>query len=128
MTDEQNQQQNNKLADLLKKVVSTGVSAAFLTEDTVKGIINDLPLPKEFLSGLLENARNTRNEFITSVKKELKDYLQGINLTKEIERVIENYDFEVNARVSLKRKEKTDQKEDEVVVRKTVKKKTAKKS
>ena len=110
--------QNNKLGDILKKVVSTGVSAAFMTEDTVKGIINELPLPKEFLTGLLENAKNTRNEFITSIKKEMKDYLQGINLSNELEKIAENYDFEINATVRLKKKESVDVSSSQVTVKK----------
>ena len=101
MTDNKN---DTKLTDLLKKVVSTGVSAAFVTEDTIKQLVNELPLPKEFLNGLLENAKNTRNDFIGGIKAELKDYLNKINISNEIDRVLENYDFEINATIKAKKK------------------------
>ncbi len=94
------------LADIFKKVVSTGVSAAFMTEDAVKGIITDLPLPKEIVNGLLQNAKNTRDEFITSVKTELKNYLRDIDLSKEVDRIIANYDIEINAKINLTPKSK----------------------
>lgn len=96
----------NKLGDIFKKVVSTGISAAFMTEDAVKNIIHDLPLPKEMVNGLLQNAKNTKTEFIASVKGELKDYLGKIDLSKEVDRIIENYDIEVNAKVKLTPKNK----------------------
>lgn len=95
------------LADILKKVVNTGISAAFMTEDAVKGMLNDLPLPKEMVHGLLANAKGTRDEFITSVKNELKNYLDKIDISKEIDRVLENYDLDIQANIKFNRKKKT---------------------
>ena len=95
-----------KISDIFKKVVNTGISAAFMTEDTVKGIINDLPLPKEIVNGLLQNAKTTKDEFISSVKSELKEYLNKVDVSKEIDRVIENYDIEVTAKFKLTPKSK----------------------
>ena len=95
------------LTDIFKKVINTGVSAAFMTEDAVKGIVQDLPLPKEIVNGLLQNAKNSRDEFISSVKSELKTYLDKIDVSKEIDRVLENYDIEVNAKLKFNKKKKT---------------------
>lgn len=95
------------LTDIFKKVVNTGISAAFMTEDAVKGLIQDLPLPKEMITGLLQNAKNTRDDFITSVKNELKSYLDRIDISKEIDRVLENYDLEINANIKFNRKKKS---------------------
>ncbi|MCT4641053.1 MAG: hypothetical protein N4A33_02075 [Bacteriovoracaceae bacterium] len=101
-----NKDEKKKLTDVFKKVIGTGVSAAFMTEDAIKGIINELPLPKELAQGLLSNAKNSKNEFINGVKNELKGYLDKIDLSKEIDRVLEKYDVEVNAKLSFKKKEK----------------------
>lgn len=95
------------IADIFKKVINTGVSAAFMTEDTVKGIIQDLPLPKEMVNGLLQNAKNTKEEFVSSVKTELKSYLDRIDVSKEIDRVLENYDLEITANIKFNKKKKT---------------------
>jgi len=100
---------NKNISDIFKKVVNTGISAAFMTEDAVKNIIQDLPLPKEIANGLLSNAKSTKDEFINSVKSELKGYLNKIDVSKEIDRIAENYDFEINAKIKLvpKAKKKT---------------------
>lgn len=95
------------ISDIFKKVINTGVSAAFMTEDTVKGIIQDLPLPKEMVNGLLQNAKNTKEEFVSSVKTELKSYLDRIDVSKEIDRVLENYDLEITANIKFNKKKKT---------------------
>jgi len=96
----------NKLVDVIKKVVSTGVSAAFMTEDAIKNIVNEIPLPKDFLNGVLDNARATKNEIISTVKTELKGYMSKLDISKEIDRVIDKYDFEVKATINLKKKDK----------------------
>lgn len=103
MSDNKNDKEN-KLGDLFKKVVSTGIGAAFMTEDAVKGIIGELPLPKEIISNLLQNARATKEEFVASVKQELKGYLDKIDVSKEIEKILERYDLDVQAKISFTKK------------------------
>lgn len=108
MNDKSPDNKDNKLTDILKKAVTTGISAAFMTEDAVKGIISDLPLPKDMVNGLLQNAKETKEEFVKSIKNELKTYLNKIDVSKEIEKIVEKYDFEIKASVSLKRKPDAD--------------------
>ena len=99
-------QEKEGFADILKKVVNTGVSAAFMTEDAIKNVMNELPLPKELVNGLMANAKNTRDDFIASVKSELKNRLNNIDVSNEIDRIAENYDFEINAKIKLVPKKK----------------------
>jgi hypothetical protein len=40
------------------------------------------------------------------VKNELRNYLDKIDLTKEIDKIAEKYDFEIKATISLKKKKK----------------------
>ena len=109
--DEKNPKDENKIGDIFKKVVSTGINAAFMTEDSVKSIIKDLPIPKEVVNGLIQNAKNSKDEFITSVKTELREYLNKIDVSKEVDRILENYDVEVNAKIEFKPKAKKDKKQ-----------------
>ena len=104
MSNDDKEKEEHKIGDIFKKVVSTGINAAFMTEDAVKGIIQDLPIPKEVVNGLIQNAKNSKDEFITSVKGELKDYLNKIDVSKEVDRVLDNYDIEVNAKIKFSKK------------------------
>lgn len=99
-------EKDGKVEGLLKKVLTTGVTAAFMTEESVRALLKDVPLPKDIVGGLLENAKNTKTEFVHSVKNELKSYLDKIDLSKEIDKIVEKYDFEVKATISLKKKKK----------------------
>lgn len=109
--DENNRGNDGKLGDLLKKVLTTGVTAAFMTEEAARAVLKDLPLPKEMVGGLIENAKHTKTEFVAGVKNELKTYLEKIDLSKEFDRVAEKYDFEVKATISLKKKRPSKDKE-----------------
>lgn len=104
--EEKEKKEDGKLGDLLKKVLTTGVTAAFMTEEGVRTVLKDLPLPKDMVGSLVENAKNTKTEFVSSVKNELKSYLDKIDLSKEIDKIVEKYDFEIKATVSLKKKKK----------------------
>ncbi len=95
-----------KLSDLFKKAVSTGVSAAFMTEEAIRNTLKDLPVNKETVNSLIQNAISTKTEFIGSIKTELKSYLDKIEISKEVDRVLQKYDFEVTAKISAKKKQK----------------------
>ena len=97
---------DGKIEGILKKVLTTGVTAAFMTEESVRALLKDVPLPKDIVGGLLENAKNTKTEFVAGVKNELKTYLDKIDITKEIDKIVEKYDFQINATISLKKKKK----------------------
>jgi hypothetical protein len=99
-------EKDNKVEGLLKKVLTTGVTAAFMTEESVRALLKDVPLPKDIVGGLVENAKNTKTEFVAGVKNELKQYLDKIDLSKEIDKIAEKYDFEIKATISLKKKKK----------------------
>lgn len=94
------------LGDVIKKVVSIGVGAAFMTEDTVKNLLNDLPLPKDIVNGLVGNAKTAKEDFTNSVREEIGQYLSKVDPKRLMEEIIQDYDIEVNAKFSFKKKEK----------------------
>ena len=98
-------EKEGKLSDVLKKVVNTGIGAAFMTEEAIKEKLGDLSLPKDIVNGLLQNARSTKDEFIGALKNELKDVLGAVNVSDEIQKVVENFDIEVKATFKFKPKE-----------------------
>ena len=104
--DDREKDRDGKLGDLLKKVLTTGVTAAFMTEEGVRAVLKDLPLPKDMVGSLVENAKSTKTEFVSSVKNELRNYLDKIDLSKELDKIAEKYDFEIKATISLKKKKK----------------------
>jgi polyhydroxyalkanoate synthesis regulator phasin len=83
------------LDNIIKKVVSVGVGAAFMTEESVKKILEDLPLPKEILSGLIQNAKGAKEDFTSGIREELRTYLSKVDASKIAMDILDRYDVEV---------------------------------
>ncbi len=94
------------LGDVFKKISSLGLGSAFLSEEALKNIIGDIPLPKNIVNGLLENARVAKEDFAKSLGDEFRRYLSKVDTDKAIDYIAENYDIEMKASFSLKKKEK----------------------
>lgn len=98
------EEKDKGISEVIKKVVSIGVGAAFMTEDAVKKVLGDLPLPKEIVSGLLKNAQSVKDDFVQSVRAELAEHLSKVDPKKLLEEVLNNYDVDVQATVKFKKK------------------------
>ena len=95
---------DSPIGDVIKKVVSIGVGAAFMTEDAVKNALSDLPLPKDIVSGLLANAKGAKDDFLRTMRDEIHERLTKVNVSQLVEEVLDKYDLDVKASVSFRRK------------------------
>jgi polyhydroxyalkanoate synthesis regulator phasin len=101
----------NPLGDIIKKVVSVGVGAAFMTEESVKKILEDLPLPKDIVSGLVQNAKGAKEDFTNGIREELRNYLSKVDASKLATDILDRYDVEVEAKFTFKKKKEKEDKE-----------------
>ncbi len=99
---------SSPIEGIIKKVVSVGVGAAFMTEESVKKVLEDLPLPKDVLTGLMQNAKSAKEDFTTGIREEVKNYLSKVDATKLAASVLEKFDLEIEAKVRFKKKEEKD--------------------
>jgi hypothetical protein len=63
--------------DWAKKLLTLGVGAVFLTEESIRGFAQDFKLPKEVLAAVLENAGKVRSDFIQNFSSELISKISG---------------------------------------------------
>jgi polyhydroxyalkanoate synthesis regulator phasin len=93
------------LGDIIKKVVSVGVGAAFMTEESVKKVLEDLPLPKDIITGLVQNAKGAKEDFTNGIREELKNYLAKVDASKIATDILDKYDVEVEAKFKFRKRE-----------------------
>lgn len=98
------EKKDSPIGDIIKKVVSVGVGAAFMTEESVKKILEDLPLPKDIITGLVQNAKGAKEDFTKGIREELKNYLTKVDASKIATDILEKYDVEVEAKFKFKKK------------------------
>jgi hypothetical protein len=90
----------------IKKLFATGLSAAFLTEESIRGYLQDVKLPKEVLKLFLEGAAKSKEQLMSRVGNEVISIIQKIDFVKEASRFVESHKFKVSAEIEVIKKEK----------------------
>lgn len=99
------------LGDALKKVFTAGVSAAFMTEESIRSYLGEMKLPKDVLQVLLQSASKSKEEITQKVSKELVAMVQKIDLVREFSKFAESHKFKITAEVEILKKDKETTKE-----------------
>lgn len=93
------------LSEALKKVFTVGVSAAFLTEESIRNHLGEMKLPKEVLQMLMQSALKSKDEITQRMSKELVAMVQKIDLVKEFSKFAETHKFKISAEVEILKKD-----------------------
>lgn len=111
MTDkkDQNKKEEIKATQLLgeaaKKIFSAGVSAAFMTEESVRSYLTDLKLPKEVLGMILQGANKSKDEITARVSKEIVALIEKVDWAKEAAKFTETHKFKITAEFEVTKKD-----------------------
>jgi hypothetical protein len=95
------------VGDALKKILTTGITAAFMTEEAIRSRVSELKLPKETLNVLLSGASKGRDELMNRVSNEVIRIINKIDFVKEASRFVEEHKFKITAEVEVTKKDGT---------------------
>lgn len=98
-----------RLGDLIGKVVTTGMSAAFMTEESIRSYLGDAKLPKELLNILIQGASKGKDEITQRVSKEMINILNKIDWVKELSKFAETHKFKITAEIDITKKKPADE-------------------
>ncbi len=93
-----------KWGEMLRKVMSVGLGAAFMTEESVRSALSGMNLPKEVLTGILQGANRSKEELLNKVGNETIKLLSKIDFVKEASRFVEEHKFKINAEIEVVKK------------------------
>jgi hypothetical protein len=93
-----------KIGDTIRKVITAGLGAAFLTEESIRGYVSELKLPKEVLTVLLQSAAKSKEDLMNKVGNELIKLINKIDFVKEASRFVEEHKFKIKAEVEVVKK------------------------
>lgn len=105
--DEESKEQNDLkgiLSDTVRKVFTAGVSAAFMTEESLRNYVSELKLPKEALNLLIQGAQKSKDEITQRVTKEIVNVIQKIDFVSEFSKFAENHKFRISAEIDIIKK------------------------
>ena len=99
-----------KLGDALKKIVTVGLTGAFVAEESLRSYLGELKLPKEVINTLIQSAVRSKEEMASKITKEVMSMVGKIDLTKEVSKFLEGHRMKVSAEIEFIRKD--DKKDD----------------
>ena len=90
-------------SEMIKKVMSVGLGAAFMTEESIRTYLGEVP--KEVVSNIIQNAQKSKEELLNRVGNEAIRLIQKIDFVKEASRFVEEHKFKVTAEIDVVKKE-----------------------
>ena len=82
--------------DTLRRFLATGVGTLFATEEGLRKLATELP--KEVATFLIGQAQHTKDEMLRIVANELRRFLENLDLTDSLRRVLSSVTREVKVR------------------------------
>ena len=95
------------IGEAAKKIFTAGVTAAFMTEESVRGYLSELKLPKEILNLIVQGASKSKEELTNRVGKEVISMIQKIDFVKEASRFAETHKFKITAEIEIQKKDES---------------------
>lgn len=89
----------------MKKVLTVGVGAIFLTEESLRGLISEIKLPKELISAILESAGKNKAELLKALPKEIiSNILEKVDFLAMVQEILNRNEIELKIRLKFRPK------------------------
>jgi len=85
--------------ELVKKAVAAGMGAVFTTEESIRRLTKEMPMPKEVAGYLVNTASSTKDELFRIVAREMREFLASVNLSEEIAKMLTTLSFEIKTEI-----------------------------
>jgi len=85
--------------ELVKKAVAAGVGAVFTTEESIRRLTKEMPMPKEVAGYLVNTASSTKDELFRVVAREIREFLSSVNLSEEVAKMLTTLSFEIKTEI-----------------------------
>jgi hypothetical protein len=94
-----------KWSEMVRKVMSVGLGAAFMTEESVRSALSGMNLPKEVLTTILSQANRSKEDFLNRIGNETIKLMSKIDFVKEASRFVEEHKFKIQAEIEVVKKD-----------------------
>lgn len=85
--------------ELVRKSFAAGLGAVFSTEEGIRKITKDMPLPKELAGYVASTAGAGKDEVMRVMAREVREFLQTVNFSEEIAKMLTLLSFEVKTEI-----------------------------
>jgi hypothetical protein len=87
------------IPDIVRRTFYAGLGAVFTTEEGIRKIASDLKLPKDVANYLIQSAAGTKDELFRVVGRELRGFLETVNISGELQKLLTSLSFEIKTEI-----------------------------
>jgi hypothetical protein len=87
------------IPEIVRRTFYAGLGAVFTTEEGIRKIASDLKLPKEMANYLIQQAAASKDELFRVVGKELRGFLESVNISGELQKLLTSLSFEIKTEI-----------------------------
>jgi hypothetical protein len=87
------------IPELVKKTFTAGMGAVFSTEEGIRRVTKEMTLPKDVAGYLANTASSTKDEVVKIIAREVREFLQSVNISEEIAKMLTTLSFEIKTEI-----------------------------
>jgi hypothetical protein len=87
------------IPDIVRRTFYAGLGAVFTTEEGIRKLASDFHLPKDITNYLIQQAAASKDELFRVVGKELRGFLESVNISGELQKLLTSLSFEVKTEI-----------------------------
>lgn len=89
--------------ELVKRGFAAGMGALLTSEEGIrrltKELTKEMPLPKDIAGYLVSTASSSKDELLRIIAREVREFLQTVNLSEEIAKMLTTLSFEIKTEI-----------------------------
>jgi hypothetical protein len=87
------------IPDIVRRTFYAGLGAVFTTEEGIRKLASDFHLPKDITNYLIQQAATSKDELFRVVAKELRGFLESVNVSGELQKLLTSLSFEIKTEI-----------------------------
>jgi hypothetical protein len=95
------------VAEVLRKAISKGGEVVEGTEDSVRRLLGELPLPKEVVERMTSRLDDYKSELFKLLRQEVHEFFSRIDLGHELQKALTSLSFEITTEIRFVPNEKS---------------------
>jgi hypothetical protein len=87
------------IPDIVRRTFYAGLGAVFTTEEGIRKMASEFQLPKDVANFLIQQAASSKDELFRIVAKELRGFLESVNVSGELQKLLTSLSFEIKTEI-----------------------------
>ena len=93
-------------SDGIKKLISAGLSAVMMSEESVREYLKDVKIPKDALGTVLKGVSKSKEEIVGKIGTEFSKLIEKIDVVDELAKFLREHKIKVSAEIEFSKKNK----------------------